>query len=122
MFTGFPAVGWPMRGLASTGPGRVHREGRRARPGKLAFPAAGPVRAAPVPRPGRFRCRDRLGLGPAQPRLGEHGSRDPERSARWVLVDAKGLGAGTLTTDARGCGILIQQDGTELLQRWMDVR
>jgi len=43
-------------------------------------------------------------------------------SQRWVLVDAKGLGAGTLTTDARFCGILIQQDGTELLQRWMDVR
>ena len=41
---------------------------------------------------------------------------------RWVLVDAKGLGAGTLTTDAHGCGILIQQDGTELPQRWMDVR
>lgn len=41
---------------------------------------------------------------------------------RWVMVDAKGLGAGTLTTDARGCGILIQQDGTELPQRWMDVR
>lgn len=41
---------------------------------------------------------------------------------RWVLVDAKGLGAGTLTTDACGRGILIQQDGTELPQRWMDVR
>jgi hypothetical protein len=41
---------------------------------------------------------------------------------RWILADAKGLGAGTLTTDARGRGVLIQPDGTEQPQRWMDVR
>jgi hypothetical protein len=41
---------------------------------------------------------------------------------RWILADAKGLGAGTLTTDARGRGVLIQPDGTQLPQQWMDVR
>lgn len=41
---------------------------------------------------------------------------------RWILVDAKGLGAGTLTTDARGRGILVREDGMILPQRWIDVR
>jgi hypothetical protein len=39
---------------------------------------------------------------------------------QWLLVDAKGLGAGTLTTDAAGRGVLIQPDGTERPQRWLD--
>ena len=33
--------------------------------------------------------------------------------ARWLLVDAKGTGAGTLTLDTLGRGVLIQADGTK---------
>ena len=40
--------------------------------------------------------------------------------ARWLLIDAKGTGAGTLTIDARGRGVLIQADGTERPEPWLD--
>jgi hypothetical protein len=42
--------------------------------------------------------------------------------AQWLLIDAKGTGAGTLTTDDRGRGILIRPDGTVRPQRWLDSR
>src|SRR5437016_14586854 len=37
--------------------------------------------------------------------------------AQWLLVDAKGTGAGPLTTDGRGRGVLIRPDGTTHPQR-----
>jgi hypothetical protein len=40
--------------------------------------------------------------------------------ARWLLIDAKGLGAGTLTTDPDGRGVLVRPDGISVPQRWMD--
>jgi hypothetical protein len=40
--------------------------------------------------------------------------------AQWLLVDAKGMGAGTLTLDARGCGMLIRPDGAVQPQQWLD--
>lgn len=40
--------------------------------------------------------------------------------AQWLLIDSKGLGAGTLTTDPDGRGVLIQADGSSEPQRWMD--
>ena len=40
--------------------------------------------------------------------------------ARWILVDAKGTGAGTLTTDSAGKGVLIQQDGSSRPEPWLD--
>ena len=40
--------------------------------------------------------------------------------AQWLLVDSKGLGAGTLTTDPEGRGVLVQADGTSVPQQWMD--
>jgi hypothetical protein len=40
--------------------------------------------------------------------------------AQWLLVDAKGMGAGTLTLDARGYGVLIRPDGTVQPQEWLD--
>ena len=40
--------------------------------------------------------------------------------ARWLLVDAKGTGAGTLTIDSAGKGVLIQADGTERPEPWLD--
>jgi hypothetical protein len=40
--------------------------------------------------------------------------------ARWLLVDAKGTGAGTLTLDTLGRGVLIQADGTERPEPWLD--
>lgn len=39
---------------------------------------------------------------------------------RWLLVDSKGLGAGTLTTGPDGRGVLVQADGASEPQRWMD--
>ena len=41
--------------------------------------------------------------------------------ARWLVIDAKGTGAGTLTTDARGRGLLVQADGTERPEPWLDL-
>ena len=40
--------------------------------------------------------------------------------AQWLLIDSKGLGAGTLTTDPDGRGVLIRAYGTSEPQRWMD--
>jgi hypothetical protein len=40
--------------------------------------------------------------------------------AQWLLVDSKGMGAGTLTTDAAGKGVLIRADGTAEPQWWLD--
>ncbi len=40
--------------------------------------------------------------------------------ARWLVIDAKGTGAGTLTTDARGRGVLVQEDGAERPEPWLD--
>ena len=40
--------------------------------------------------------------------------------AQWLLIDSKGLGAGTLTTDPDGRGVLVRADGTSEPQRWMD--
>ena len=37
-----------------------------------------------------------------------------------LVIDAKGTGAGTLTTDARGRGVLVQEDGTERPEPWLD--
>jgi len=42
--------------------------------------------------------------------------------AQWLLIDAKGTGAGTLTTDGRARGVLIRPDGTTHPQRWLDSR
>jgi hypothetical protein len=39
---------------------------------------------------------------------------------QWLLADAKGTAAGILTTDARGRGLLIQADGAERSQPWLD--
>jgi hypothetical protein len=39
---------------------------------------------------------------------------------QWLMVDAKGTGAGTLTTDARGRGVLIRADGTAQPEPWLD--
>jgi len=39
---------------------------------------------------------------------------------QWLLIDSKGPGAGTLTTDPAGKGVLIGPDGTSEPQRWMD--
>jgi hypothetical protein len=39
---------------------------------------------------------------------------------QWLMVDAKGTGAGTLTTNAAGKGVLIQDDGSERPQPWLD--
>jgi hypothetical protein len=41
-------------------------------------------------------------------------------SAQWLLIDAKGTGAGTLTTGAGGRGVLIQADGVERPRPWLD--
>lgn len=41
--------------------------------------------------------------------------------ARWRVIDAKGTGAGTLTTDARGRGLLIQADGAQRPEPWLDL-
>ena len=41
--------------------------------------------------------------------------------ARWLVIDAKGTGAGTLTTDARARGLLVQADGTERPEPWLDL-
>lgn len=40
--------------------------------------------------------------------------------ARWLLVDAKGTAAGTLTTDSTGKGVLIQADGSRRPEPWLD--
>ena len=40
--------------------------------------------------------------------------------ARWLLVDAKGTAAGTLTTDSVGKGVLIQADGSKRPEPWLD--
>jgi hypothetical protein len=40
--------------------------------------------------------------------------------AQWLLIDAKGTGAGVLTTDSAGKGVLIRADGTAEPQRWLD--
>jgi hypothetical protein len=40
--------------------------------------------------------------------------------AGWLLVDAKGTGGGTLTIDARGRGVLVQADGAERPEPWLD--
>ncbi len=40
--------------------------------------------------------------------------------ARWLLIDAKETAAGTLTTGAAGKGVLIQADGTERPEPWLD--
>ena len=41
--------------------------------------------------------------------------------AHWLVIDAKGTGAGTLTTDARGRGQLVRADGTERPEPWLDL-
>jgi hypothetical protein len=40
--------------------------------------------------------------------------------ARWLLVDAKGTAAGTLTTDSAGKGVLIKPDGSTYPEPWLD--
>jgi len=40
--------------------------------------------------------------------------------AQWLLIDSKGLGAGTLTTGPDCRGVLIQAAGASEPQRWMD--
>jgi hypothetical protein len=40
--------------------------------------------------------------------------------AQWLLVNAKGIGGGILTTDSRNRGVLIRADGTSKPQRWLD--
>jgi hypothetical protein len=40
--------------------------------------------------------------------------------AQWLLIDSKGLDTGTLTTDSRGCGVLIQADRTSEPQQRMN--
>jgi len=40
--------------------------------------------------------------------------------ARWLLVDAKGTAAGTLTTDSAGKGVLIHADGSRRPEPWLD--
>jgi hypothetical protein len=39
---------------------------------------------------------------------------------RWLLVNAKGTGAGTLTTESAGKGMLIQPDGSPRPEPWLD--
>lgn len=39
---------------------------------------------------------------------------------QWLMLNAKGIGSGTLTTDSRNRGVLIQKDGTVKAQRWLD--
>ena len=40
--------------------------------------------------------------------------------ARWLLIDAKGTAAGTLTTDSAGKGALIHSDGSSRPEPWLD--
>jgi hypothetical protein len=40
--------------------------------------------------------------------------------ARWLLIDAKGTGAGTLTTDSAGKGVLVRPDGSTRPEPWLD--
>jgi hypothetical protein len=40
--------------------------------------------------------------------------------ARWLLIDAKGTAAGTLTTDSGGKGVLIHPDGSARPEPWLD--
>jgi hypothetical protein len=40
--------------------------------------------------------------------------------ARWLVIDAKGTAAGTLTIGAGGRGVLIGEDGTERPEPWLD--
>jgi len=42
--------------------------------------------------------------------------------AQWLLIDSKGMGAGTLTTDLDGRGVLIRADGTAEPQKWLNSR
>jgi hypothetical protein len=39
---------------------------------------------------------------------------------RWLVIDAKATAAGTLTTDDRGRGILIEPDGDHRPEPWLD--
>lgn len=68
---------------------------------------------------GGFRNVTGQGLGPVS--LGR-GNMDHVvlSGAQWLLVDSKGLGAGTLTTDPHARGVLIREDGSAVPQRWMD--
>ncbi|WP_157254792.1 nuclease-related domain-containing protein [Nonomuraea typhae] len=38
----------------------------------------------------------------------------------WLIIDAKGCGAGTLGLDLAGKGVLVRTDGTMVPQRWLD--
>ena len=38
------------------------------------------------------------------------------------MIDSKGTGAGTLTLDARGRGVLVRPDGTTRPEPWLDSR
>lgn len=40
--------------------------------------------------------------------------------AAWLMVDAKGTGAGTLTVDDQGHGVLVRPDGSTKPQPWLD--
>ncbi|GGT04484.1 hypothetical protein GCM10010156_72850 [Planobispora rosea] len=42
--------------------------------------------------------------------------------ATWLIIDAKGCGAGTLMLDPRGKGVLLKPDGTVAPQPWLDDR
>ncbi|WP_152990674.1 nuclease-related domain-containing protein [Sphaerimonospora mesophila] len=42
--------------------------------------------------------------------------------ATWLIIDAKGCGAGTLGLDTDGKGMLVKADGTAVPQRWLDDR
>ncbi|MEU8205631.1 nuclease-related domain-containing protein [Streptosporangium sp. NPDC049046] len=42
--------------------------------------------------------------------------------ATWLVIDAKGCGAGTLGLDQDGKGALLKPDGTLVPQRWLDDR
>ena len=39
---------------------------------------------------------------------------------QWLMVDAKGTAAGTLTIDSAGKGVLIQADGSKRPEPWLD--
>ncbi|MGI5292916.1 nuclease-related domain-containing protein [Nonomuraea polychroma] len=42
--------------------------------------------------------------------------------ARWLMIDAKGCGAGTLGLDPHGKGVMVKPDGTCVPQPWLDER
>ncbi|MFI6883857.1 nuclease-related domain-containing protein [Streptosporangium canum] len=40
--------------------------------------------------------------------------------ATWLIIDAKGCGAGTLGVDSGGNGMLVKPNGTAVPQKWLD--